>query len=48
MKQLVQGIELLAFNKEADKLATEYVKRGVIRTPVSPFLPKALPCSTVV
>jgi hypothetical protein len=30
MEQLVQGIELLAFNKEADKLATEYVKRGVI------------------
>lgn len=30
MEQLVQGMEKLAFNEEADKLAEEYVRRGVI------------------
>ncbi len=30
MEQLVQGIKVLAFDEEADELATEYVKRGVI------------------
>ena len=30
MEQLMQGIEVLVFNEEADKLAKEYVRIGVI------------------